>query len=128
MSDFDALLKRSFAESHDEPVDDGFSVAVSRAVAGSERAAKIRAWAQTGAMAIAGAAILYGFYGVLQQFAPQLLDQAGLQVARAHGVLTSAPTATDLLRSLGTALPQVLLMLGALAGGAVAYRQMQEEA
>ena len=128
MSEFDALLKRAFAESHDEPVDDGFSVAVTRSVAGSERAAKIRSYAQTGAMAIAGAAILYGVYGVLQQFAPQLLDQAGLQVARAHGVLTTAPLATGLMRSFGPALPQMLLMLGALAGGAVAYRQTQDEA
>jgi hypothetical protein len=127
MSDFDALLKRSFAEAH-EPVDDGFSVAVGRAVAGSERAAKIRAAAQTGAMAIAGAAIVYGVYGVLQQFAPQLLDQAGLQVARAHGALTSVPSTAGLMRSFGAALPQVMLMVGALAGGAVAYRQMQDEA
>ncbi|MFT3726404.1 MAG: hypothetical protein QM759_01060 [Terricaulis sp.] len=127
MSDFDAMLKRSFAEAH-EPVDDGFTVAVGHAVARAEQATKVRALAQTGAMAIAGAAIVYGVYGVLQQFAPQLLDQAGLQVARAHGVLSSAPTATGLLRSFGSALPQVLLMLGAVAGGAVAYRQTQEEA
>ena len=127
MSDFDALLKRSFAEAH-EPADDGFTLVVGQAVARSERATKIRMAAQTGAMAIAGAAILYGVYGVLQQFGPQLLDQAGLQVARAHGALSAAPTAVGFLRSFGAALPQVVLMLGALAGGAVAYRQIQEEA
>jgi hypothetical protein len=126
MSDFDAFLKRSFAETHDEPVDDGFTVRVGKAVAHSERAAKIRAMAQSGAILIAAAAILYGLCGIAQQFAPQLMAQAGLQVARAQGALSSAPSATDFLRSMGSSLPQVLLMVGALAGGLVAYRSAQE--
>ena len=41
MSDFDAMLKRSFAEAH-EPVDDGFTVSVTHAVAGSERGDYLR--------------------------------------------------------------------------------------
>jgi hypothetical protein len=127
MSDFNALLKRSFAEAH-EPADDGFSVNIAHAVAGVERAAKIRAFAQTGATLIAGAAILYGFSGVAQQLAPQLMAETGLQVARAQGVLSSAPGAFDFVRSLGASLPQILLMLGALAGGLVAYRSAQDEA
>jgi len=126
MSDFDALLKRSFAESHDEPADDGFSVRVGHAVAGTERAAKIRSWAQTGAMVIAGAAILYGLYGVAQQFAPQLLAQTGLQVAHAQSMLPATVSTADWMRSFSASLPQVLLMVGALAGGAVAYRSAQE--
>ena len=48
-------------------------------------------------------------------------------MARAQGVLASAPSAADVMKSFGTSLPQVLLMLGALAGGAVAYRSSQEE-
>jgi hypothetical protein len=127
MSDFDALLKRSFAEAH-EPVDDGFSVAVSRAVAGSERGAKIRALAQSGALAVAAAAIIYALYGVLQPMAPQVLDQAGLQLARAHGVLTAAPSATGMFKLFGSGLTQLFLVAGALAAGAAVYRQTQEDA
>ena len=41
MTDFDALLKRSFAEAH-EPLDDGFSVNVGHAVAQREAGHAVR--------------------------------------------------------------------------------------
>ncbi len=130
MNDFDALLKRSFAEAH-EPADDGFSVNVSHAVARSESALKVRNAAYSVGMAAAGAAILYGAYTVATAFGQEFLAAAGLEVARAHGALSSAPSvsgaAQGFLQSLSAGfMTQVLLATAALAGGAVAYRATQE--
>mgnify|MGYP000107537173 CR=1 FL=1 len=130
MNDFDALLKRSFAEAP-EPADDGFAVHIGHAVARREMALKARNLAQTIGLAAAGVALVYGglsFYGV---FGQELLASAGVEVARAHGALSTAPTfgsATNaVLQSLGTGMTQIILMTAAaLAGGAVVYRTTQE--
>ena len=61
MSEFDAFLKRSFAEAPD-PVDDGFSANVAHAVARSEKALQMRTIVQNGGMAAGGAVALYGAY------------------------------------------------------------------
>ena len=51
MTDFDALLKRSFAEAH-EPADDGFAVNVTHVVAMREAGLKARSYMQYGAIMI----------------------------------------------------------------------------
>jgi hypothetical protein len=130
MNDFDALLTRSFAEAHDEPADDGFSVNVGKAVARREGANKIRNAAYTVGMAAAGAAVLYGAYGIATAFGQEFLATAGLEVARAHGAMSNAPSiggaAQGVVQSLGAGFTQILLVTAALAGGAVAYRATQE--
>jgi hypothetical protein len=129
MNDFDALLKRSFAEA-DEPADNGFSVSVGHGVARSEFGLKVRNATYAVGMATAGIAVLYGAYGVASSFGPELLASAGIEVARAHGAISGAPSvsgaAQGMLQSLGAGLTQVMLILGALAGGAVAYRAAQD--
>ena len=124
MSDFDALLKRSFAEAHDEPADDGFSVQVTHAVARGERAARLRNAFQTGAWAIAGGAVLFGLYGMTMNFAPGVLTSLGFGMSRAHEVL-SGPGA-NMMQTVSAGLLQIMLVTGALAGGVVAYRATQE--
>lgn len=129
MTDFDALLKRSFAEAP-EPVDDGFAVKIEHAVARRESALKARNLAQTIGLAAAGAALAYGGYAFYGAFGQELLASAGLEVARAHGALSSAPSlggaAQNVLHAIGAGLTQILLIAGALAGGAVAYRATQD--
>ncbi|HYD88062.1 MAG TPA: hypothetical protein VEA80_11345 [Vitreimonas sp.] len=130
MTDFDALLKRSFAEAA-EPVDDGFTVKIEHAVARRESALKVRNLAQTVGMAAAGAALIYGGYAFYGAFGQEVVASAGLEVARAHGALNSAPSLGDaaqgVLQSLGTGMTQIMLMTAAaLAGGAVVYRTTQE--
>jgi len=127
MNDFDALLKRSFAEAH-EPADDGFSVNVGRGVARSEAALKVRNATYAVGMAAAGATILYGAYGLVGAFGQEILATAGLEVARAHSALSSAPTVNTqgMIQSLGAGLSQVMLVVAVLAGGAVVYRQTQD--
>ena len=129
MSEFDALLKRSFAEAP-EPVDDGFTVRISHAVDRHEKAALVRqvVWGVT--MAVAGTAVAGGLYQIFQLFGPELAATAGLEVARAHGAISSAPTfssaAQSAMGALGAGLTQVMLVAAALAGGAVAYRSARE--
>jgi hypothetical protein len=130
MSEFDALLTRAFAEAHDEPADDGFSVKVERGVARVETANKVRNAAYVTGMAAAGAAILYGTYGLVGAFGQEFLASAGLELARAQGAIAAAPdlggAAQGVMQSLGAGLTQVLLVTAALAGGAVAYRSTQD--
>ncbi|MBS0384150.1 MAG: hypothetical protein JSS00_02235 [Proteobacteria bacterium] len=123
MSDFDALLKRSFAEAH-EPADDGFSIQVSHAVARNERVARIRNAAQSGAWAVAAAAILFGLYGLAMNIAPDVLTSLGFGISRAHDVI-SGPGA-NAMQTLSAGMTQILLVVGAIAGGLVAYRATQE--
>lgn len=129
MTDFDAVLKRSFAEFH-EPEDAGFSVRVGHAVDRRERAARLYGALQTGAVGVAGAAVVYGAYVVASTFGQEFLANAGLELARAHAALTGAPTVTaqaqTWVQSLGAGLTQVLLIVAALTGGAVAYRAAQD--
>ena len=129
MTDFDALLKRSFAEAP-EPVDDGFTVKIEHAVARRESALKVRNLAQSVGMAAAGAAVVYGGYALYGAFGQELLASAGLEIARAHGAISSAPSiggaAQGVLGTLGAGMIQIMLMTAAaLAGGAVVYRQTQ---
>lgn len=130
MNEFDALLTRSFAEAHNEPTDDGFTVKVGQAVARRETENKIRNAAYAAGMATAGAAVLYGAYAVAGAFGQELLATVGLEVARAHGALSEAPSvstaAQGFMQSIGAGLTQILLVTAALAGGAVAYRASQE--
>ena len=81
-------------------------------------------------MAAAGAAILYGGYTFAAAFGQDFLATAGLEVARAHGAMSSAPSvsgaAQGLMQSVGAGLTQILLITGVLAGGAVAYRSTQD--
>lgn len=130
MTDFDALLKRSFAEAH-EPADDGFSVQVAHGVQRSEAAAKARNAMYSVGMAAAGAAIAYGVYTFVAAFGQEAMATAGLEVARAHGAISTAPdvgaAAQGVLQSLGAGMTQILLITAALAGGAVAYRSTQQD-
>lgn len=129
MTEFDTLLKASFAEA-DMPADDGFSARVSHSVERREQAAQVRNIAYSVGMAAGGAAVAYGLYGVASAYGPQLLAELGLDIARAHGALASAPTpsmaAQGLMQSLGAGLTQILLVVGVLTGGAVAYRATQQ--
>ena len=130
MTDFDALLRRSFAEAHDEPADDGFSVNVGHAVARRETALKIRNAFQIAGALVACGALSYGGYSALTALAPEALATAGLEVARAHGAISNAPSlggmAQGLLQSLSAGTQILLMTTFALAGGAVAYRVSQD--
>jgi len=129
MTDFDALLKREFAQAP-EPADDGFSVRIGHVVARREASAKTRVLAQQVGMAAAGAAICYGLYTFASSFGQEMMASAGLEIARAHGALSTAPSvggaAQGVLQSLGAGMTQILLITAALAGGAVAYRATQD--
>jgi hypothetical protein len=131
MTDFDALLKRSFAEGH-EPADDGFVVNITHRVAKREADLKVRGYFQVGAMVIGAAAASWGVYSFAGVFGQEFLAVAGLEVARVHGALSSAPSvdpasATQtVIQSLGAGLTQILLVTGALAGGAFVYRSTQQ--
>ena len=134
MQDFDALLKRSFAEA-EEPADNGFAVRVEQVVARRESALQIRNVAQSVGLAAAGAAICYGLWGALAPTAPEVMATAGLELARAHGALSQAPTleaqasaiGTGFMQTMGAAMTQILLVAATLAGGAVAYRTVQQD-
>ncbi|MEZ5961558.1 MAG: hypothetical protein R3C30_14210 [Hyphomonadaceae bacterium] len=129
MTDFDALLKRSFAEAH-EPSDDGFVVNVTQAVAHREAGLKARSYVQYGAITIAAAAVSWGLYAFAGAFGQEFMASVGLEVARAHAAVSTAPdpgaAAQGFIQSMGAGLTQLLLVTAALAGGAVAYRSTQE--
>lgn len=130
MNDFDALLKRSFAEAP-EPADDGFTVAVMRVVARREQALKARNWAFGLGWAAAGAAVCYAVYAALGASGVDLIAVAGDQIgAMRASVGEAAPVAdsfaSSAMQSLSASLTYILLTLGALTGGAVAYRATQE--
>jgi hypothetical protein len=129
MTDFDALLKRSFAEA-EEPVDDGFSVHVSRRVARRVSDHKLRAFAQGLGLATAGAVVVYAGVAFMMGEGQGVLATAGLEVARAHDAITEAPdistVSQGMLQSLGVGLTQIMLAAAALVGGAVAYRATQD--
>ena len=133
MTNFDALLKSSFAEI-EEPVDAGFSVNVGHGVARVERAAKVRAWTQTVGVMAGAAATAWGLYSVAGVFGQDLLGAASIEVARLQNALSSGPQMSvaaetagqGLLQSLGLGMTQILLATGALVGGAVAYRASQD--
>lgn len=129
MTDFDAVLKRSFAEFH-EPEDDGFVVRVGHKVAGRERTARVYSAVTTAGVGLAGAAVVWGAYILANTVGQEFLANAGLELARAHGALTGAPNVTaqaqTWMQSVSAGLTQVLLIVAALTGGAVAYRAAQD--
>lgn len=133
MSNFDALLKSSFAEI-EEPADAGFSVNVSHGVARVERAAKVRNAAQIAGVLAAAAATAWGLYAVAGAFGQDLLAVAGAELARLQNAISSGPSMSaaaetageGLMQSLGLGLTHILLATGALVGGAVAYRAAQD--
>jgi len=127
MNDFDALLKRSFAEA-DEPADDGFSVAVTHSVARREAAAAWRNRAYAVCMGVAGLAVFYGVYSLASALGPQVMAFVGLELAQANGALASGPSEVGqgILSSLGAGMTQVLLISATLAGGAVAFRTVRQ--
>ena len=129
MTDFDALLKRSFAEAP-EPADDGFVVNVGHAVAKREAGLKARGYMQYGAITIGAAAVSWGLYTFAGAFGQEFMASAGLEVARMHAAVNAAPdagaAAQNFIQSMGAGLTQILLVTAALAGGAVAYRSTQE--
>src|SRR5262245_4487662 len=129
MTDFDALLKRSFAEAH-EPADDGFSVKVGHAVSRRESAVKARSLVYALGMAAAATAVVYGVSGMALSFGQEVLASAGLEIARAHGAISNAPSisgaAQGVMQSLGAGMTQILLVTAALAGGAAAYRATRD--
>lgn len=134
MNEFDAFLTRSFAEA-EHPADDGFSARIGAAVARRERAARVRSAIQMAGMGVGvvvvGYALLGAAFGVGQEF----LANGGLQAARAIGefdqsapaVVAQAEAAgSSWMQSLSLGLTQILLIGGALLGGAVAYRSAQD--
>lgn len=133
MSDFNALLKSSFAEM-EEPADAGFSVNVGHGVARVERAAKVRNATQVVGVMAGAAATAWGLYSVAGVFGQDLLVAASIEVARLQNALSSGPQMSvaaetagqGLLQSLGLGMTQILLATGALVGGAVAYRAAQD--
>lgn len=130
MNDFDAVLTRAFAEAP-EPADNGFTLRVTDAVARSERFAKAYQWAQSAGVGLAGITVLAGVFGLAGGFGQELLGSLGLEVARAHGAINEAPSfagqAQNMYQSLSAGiLSQGLAIMAALAGGAVAYRTIQD--
>jgi hypothetical protein len=127
MTDFNALLKRSFAEA-DEPADDGFTVKITHAVSRREAASKLRGRAYAVCMGVAGLAVFYGVYALASVLGPQMLAVAGLELAQAHGALATGPSQAGqgVMQSMAAGLTPLLFITAALAGGAVAYRSAQQ--
>ncbi|HWA50551.1 MAG TPA: hypothetical protein VG742_19940 [Dongiaceae bacterium] len=113
MDNFDAALKRAFAEAP-EPEDAGFTVHVAKRVAWSERIAQLHVAAQGMGLAAAGAAVAYGVVQMAQNAGPELLASLGLELVRAQGALAQA--------SAGALMMGVLVVCGGLGAGAFAIR------
>lgn len=135
MTEFNAVLKRAFAQAH-EPADDGFSVRVGQAVARRESAAGVRTAIHAIGLGVAGVAVFYGLFPLLWGFGLDALSSGGLEFARVQGAFSAeAPALTNAvseqaqswIQSLSAGLmSQMLLITAALAGGAVAYRATQD--
>lgn len=119
MNDFNATLKRAFAEAH-EPADDGFTVHVTHAVARRERSVLWLQNLQGLGIAAAAAAIVYGLMGAFGAFGMELMAGVGLEVARAHGAITEASSFN--FATIAAGMTQLLFVAAGLAGGAVVYR------
>lgn len=129
MSDFDALLKRSFAEAP-EPADDGFTVQIGHAVARREKALQVRQTLQNCGFALAGLAVGYGVYSVAGSLGPQVQALIGLELAQAQaglGAGLGAGVFDQIAASMGAAMSYILLGAAGLAGGAVALRSAQQD-
>ena len=119
---FEADLRRSFAAIED-PVDDGFSFAVSAKVGQRERAAKAGMWARAAAFALAGGAAAFGVISLVQGVGPALLTQVGFGVLAVQSALAGGD-----FSQIGASaiLGQTLIALGMGAGGVAAYRAVSE--
>jgi hypothetical protein len=127
---FDALMKRSFAEAP-EPADDGFAVNVGHAVARRERTLKLRSYFQYGALTLGAAAVSYGLYSFVGGSGQELAATFGGEAARVQGALSvssgdATGAAQGIMQTLGAGFTQILLVTAALAGGAVAFRATQD--
>lgn len=132
MSEFNALLTRAFAEA-EVPADDGFTLKVGRGVAQRESARRLRGAVHTIGLGLAILTIAVAAFNPAMALIQEWLGNAGLGAARAYGAIDSSGLATqaegvgiDALSSLGLGLTQILLIAGALVGGAVAYRSAQD--
>ncbi len=123
MDDFNATLKRAFAEAH-EPADNGFTVNVTHIVARREKSVLWLLSLQGIGIAIAAAAVVYGLMGAFGAYGMELMAGLGLEVARAHGAMTQVSSFD--FASLAAGLTQILFVAGALAGSAVVYRASQQ--
>lgn len=123
MDAFEATLKRGFAETH-EPADDGFTVRVGDAVARKERAAKLLGGFQVAGTLAASLSVAWAALTVVQGLAPDVMASLGLELAKAHGAMSSG--ASFNMATLGGGLTQMLLVLGSLTGGALLYRNTQQ--
>ena len=126
MTDFDALLKRSFAEAYEQPVDDGFTVRVDQAVAKRESFGRLMGGVQVAGKLTAALAVAWGGITVAQGFAPELMASVGLELARAHGAMSGEGPSVN-LASMAGGLTQMLLVVASLAGGALVYRNSQQQ-
>lgn len=132
MSEFNALLTRAFAEA-ELPADDGFSLNVGRGVARRENARRLRSAVQTFGLGLAVVTIALAAFNPVSLLIQEWLGSAGIGAARAYGSIDAGGLAADAegvgvsaLNSLGLGLTQILLIAGALVGGAVAYRSAQD--
>lgn len=119
MDDFNATLKRAFAEAP-EPADDGFVVNVTHIVARKEKSVLWLLSLQGLGIAAAAAAIVYGLMGAFGAVGMELLAGVGLEVARVHGAMTQASSFN--FATMAAGLTQILFVMAGLAGGAVVYR------
>ena len=105
-------------------------VNVSHAVAKRETGLQVRSYMQYGAITIGAAAVSWGLYTLAGAFGQDVMASVGLEVARAHAVVSTAPdagaAAQNFIQSMGAGLTQILLITAVLAGGAVVYRSTQE--
>lgn len=128
MTEFDALLKRSFAEAP-EPVDEGFATRVTSVIARREASLKNAATMRGAVWAVASGAIVYGAYALASAMgADQLITIAADQVGAARGAIgaSAGEFSLDAGQVLGAGMTQILLAVAALTGGAVAYRSAQD--
>lgn len=119
--DFDATLKRAFAEAP-EAVDDRFVVSVSKAVSRREKAIQLMAWVQVIGMAVAAMAAASGLFVLLTP------DAVRAMTATMNGFV-DARTALSAINASGAAMTMLVeaaVTLGAVAGGVVLYRSNQQ--
>ena len=123
--DFDATLKRAFAEAP-EPADDHFVHAVSWRVAKREKAAAALAWGQVVGITVGAMAAAFCLLTMLVPMAPSLMASFGLELAQAHGSMVSA-SSFNLSAVSAAGLTQMLIVFGAIAGGAALVRVNQQQ-
>jgi len=118
---FDPDLKRAFALM-DDPTDDGFTVAVTGAVARREKARAFARWAQLGAFVAAAGAFAYGIVGAFQALGPGIMAEFGLGLAQAHGALASGSVSAGL----GAVLTPLMIAVATGIGGLAVARASVE--